>query len=150
MPDKSKPPSFDDIMKAASRPPEPQRKEPQKSAAPPSEPPRRKPSAPTFAEIIGSVQLRPEDRVPRPLPPRRPRKDERKMPEVVRRPALGKPEEPPSPPAPIHEEGAAPEGSAAAGRDQRAVRPLPESAFAEPGADEAGDFAALFAESEKS
>ncbi len=150
MPDKSKPPSFDDIMKAASRPPEPERKEPKKPAAPPSEPPRRKPSAPTFAEIIGSVELRPEDRLPRPIPPRRPRKDERKMPEVVRRPALGKPEEPAHPPAEGREEGAAPAGEAAAGAEQRSARPVPESAFAEPSADEAGDFAALFAESEKS
>src|SRR5262245_41070604 len=106
MPDKSKPPSFDDIMKAVSRPKEPERKEPPKPAAPPSEPPRRKPSAPTFAEIIGSVQLRPEDRLPRPLPPRRPRKEERKMPEVVRKPALGKLEEPASPPPAAREEEA--------------------------------------------
>src|SRR5215470_1876267 len=122
MPDKSKPPSFDDIMKAASRPKEPERKEPQKPAAPPSEPPRRKPSAPTFAEIIGSVQLRPEDRLPRPVPPRRPRKDERKMPEVVRRPALGKPEEHSSPP-PAREEEGYPERASAGGAEQRAPRP---------------------------
>ncbi|HYV66690.1 MAG TPA: S1 RNA-binding domain-containing protein [Myxococcales bacterium] len=149
MPDKSKPPSFDDIMKAASRPREPERKEPQKPAAPPSEPPRRKPSAPTFAEIIGSVQLRPEDRLPRPIPPRRPRKDERKMPEVVRKPALGKPEEPSSLP-PLREEEAHALGAAAPGAEQRAPGPVPESAFAEPSADETADFGALFAESEKS
>jgi len=150
MPDKSKPPSFDDIMKAASRPPEPERKEPKEPASPPAEPPRRKPAAPTFAEIIGSVELRPEDRAPRPPPPRRPRKDERKMPVVVRRPALGKPEEPVQPPAAPGETGAAPAGEAASGAEQRAARPATESAFAEPGAGEAGDFAALFAESEKS
>src|SRR6266851_646315 len=150
MPDKSKPPSFDDIMKAASRPPEPERKEPKEPASPPAEPPRRKPAAPTFAEIIGSVELRPEDRAPRPPPPRRPRKDERKMPVVVRRPALGKPEDPVQPPAAPGETGAAPAGEAASGAEQRAARPATESAFAEPGADEAGDFAALFAESEKS
>src|SRR5438552_6123073 len=150
MPDKSKPPSFDDIMKAASKPPAPERKEPQKPAAPPSEPPRRKPSAPTFAEIIGSVQLRPEDRLPRPIPTRRPRKEERKMPEVVRKPALGKPEEPPSPPVAAREEEAHLEGGQAAGTEQRATRPVPESAFAEPSADEAADFGALLAESEKS
>src|SRR5882672_12556719 len=130
MPDKSKPPSFEDIMKGASRPPEPERKEPKKPASPPAEPARRKPAAPTFAEIIGSVELRPEDRAPRPPPPRRPRKDERKMPVVVRRPTLGKPEEPAQPPA-SHGEAAA-------------------SPAAEAGADESGDFAALFAESEKS
>jgi small subunit ribosomal protein S1 len=150
MPDKSKPPSFDDIMKAVSRPPEPERKEPKKPAAPPSEPPRRKPPVPTFAEIIGSVQLRPEDRAPRPIPPRKPRKEARRMPEVVRKPALGKPEDPAQPPAPPREEGSAPEGSQAPGALQRAARPVLESAFAEPSADEAGDFAALFAESEKS
>src|SRR5712671_2797699 len=93
MTDKSKPPSFEDIMKAASRPPEPERKEPKKPAPPPPEAAKRKPSAPTFAEIIGSVELRPEDRAPRPPPARRPRKEERKMPVVVRRPSLGKREE---------------------------------------------------------
>jgi small subunit ribosomal protein S1 len=147
MPDKSKPPSFDDIMKASTRPPEPERKEPKKPASPPGEPPRRKPAAPTFAEIIGSVELRPEDRAPRPPVPRRPRKDERKMPVVVRRPALGKPEEPAQPPASPGETAAVPAGEAAGSAEQRTA---PESAFAEPGADEAGDFAALFAESEKS
>src|SRR5437763_15096815 len=90
MTDKPKPPSFDEIMKATSRPPEP--KEAKKPIAPPAEVARRRPSVPTFAEIIGSVELRPEDRAPRP-PPRKSRKDERKMPVVVRRPPLGKPEE---------------------------------------------------------
>jgi len=143
MTDKSKPPSFEDIMKAASRPPEPERKEPKKPAPPPPEAAKRKPSAPTFAEIIGSVELRPEDRAPRPPPARRPRKEERKMPVVVRRPSLGKREEA----AP--EEGSTPAGDAAA-PEQGAAHAAPESAFAQPGADEAGDFAALFAESEKS
>ena len=149
MPDKSKPPSFDDIMKAASRPPEPERKEPKKPAPPPGEPPKRKPAVPTFAEIIGSVELRPEDRAPRPPPPRRPRKEERKMPVVVRRPSLGKPDEATQPPAP-RDEGSKPAGDVAVTSDQGAARPVPESAFARPGTDEAGDFAALFAESEKS
>jgi len=146
MPDKSKPPSFEDIMKGASRPPEPERKEPKKPASPPAEPARRKPAAPTFAEIIGSVELRPEDRAPRPPPPRRPRKDERKMPVVVRRPTLGKPEEPAQPPA-SHGEAAASPARESGSAEQRTA---PESAFAEAGADESGDFAALFAESEKS
>src|ERR1700716_4355179 len=97
MTDKSKPPSFDDIMKAASRPPEPERKEPKKPASPAPEPARRKPAAPTFAEIIGSSELRPQDWAPRRPSRRRPRKDERKMPVVVRRPTLGKPEEPAQP-----------------------------------------------------
>src|SRR5712671_332221 len=149
MTDKSKPPSFGDIMEAASRPPEPERKEPKKPAPPPAEPARRKPAAPTFAEIIGSIELRPEDRAPRPPPPRRPRKEERKMPVVVRRPALGKAEEPAAPVA-APEGGAAPAGDAAAGSEARPAAPTPESSFAEPGADEAADFAALFAESEKS
>ena len=149
MTDKSKPPSFEDIMKAASRPPEPERKEPKKPAPPPPEAAKRKPSAPTFAEIIGSVELRPEDRAPRPPPARRPRKEERKMPVVVRRPSLGKREEAAQPPAAAPEEGSTPAGDAAA-PEQGAAHAAPESAFAQPGADEAGDFAALFAESEKS
>jgi small subunit ribosomal protein S1 len=149
MTDKSKPPSFEDIMKAASRPPEPERKEPKKPAPPPPEAAKRKPSAPTFAEIIGSVELRPEDRAPRPPPARRPRKEERKMPVVVRRPSLGKPEEAAQLPAAAREEGSTPAGDVAA-PEQGAAHAAPESAFAQPGADEAGDFAALFAESEKS
>src|SRR6267143_1825796 len=150
MPDKSKPPSFGDIMEAASRPPEPERKEPKKPAPPPAEPAKRKPSAPTFAEIIGSVELRPEDRAPRPPPPRRPRKEERKMPVVVRRPSLGKPDEAAPPPAPLREEGSAPSAEASAASGQGGTAPVPDSAFAQPGTDEGGDFAALFAESEKS
>src|SRR5919204_1089917 len=94
MTDKPKPPSFDDIMKAASRPPQP--KELKKPVVAPAETARRRPSVPTFAEIIGSVELRPEDRAPRP-PPRKSRKDDRKMPVVVRKPPLGKSEEQPSP-----------------------------------------------------
>ena len=61
MTDKPKPPSFDDIMKAASRPPERVRKEAPKAVIAPAEANRRKSSAPSFAEIIGSVELRPED-----------------------------------------------------------------------------------------
>src|ERR671925_2450119 len=106
MTDKPKPPSFDDIMKAVSRPPEPVRKEVHKPVAPPAEAARRRPSVPTFAEIIGSVELRPEDRAPRP-PPRKSRKDDRKMPVVVRKPPLGKAEDQPS--APL----AAPEAASA-------------------------------------
>jgi small subunit ribosomal protein S1 len=145
MPDKSKPPSFDDIMNAMSRPAQPERKEPKKPAAAP-EPARRKPPVPTFAEIIGSVELRPEDRAPRPPPPRRPRKDERKMPVVVRKPALGKADEAGAPAAvPPEDAGRSAEGAPAGEQ----ARPIPESAFAEPGADEGGDFAAMLAESEK-
>src|SRR5919201_5354811 len=92
MTEKPKPPTFDDIMKAASRPPEPARKEVPKPVTPLSEAARRKPAVPTFAEIIGSVELRPEDRAPRP-PPRKPRKEDRKAPVVVRKPPLGKVEE---------------------------------------------------------
>ncbi|HYZ90512.1 MAG TPA: 30S ribosomal protein S1 [Myxococcales bacterium] len=139
MTDKPKPPSFDDIMKAVSRPPEPVRKEVHKPVAPPAEAARRKPSAPTFAEIIGSVELRPEDRAPRP-PPRKPRKEDRKAPVVVRKPPLGKPEEQVAAAA-----AAAPERTSST----EAPRAVPESAYAQPGADEAGDFGALLAESEK-
>src|SRR5438132_8417813 len=123
MTEKPKPPSFDDIMTAASRPPEPVRKEVRKPvAAPaPAEPAKRKPSAPTFAEIIGSVELRPEDRAPRPPPPRRPRKEERKMPVVVRRPSLGKPDEAAHPAAPPREEGSAPAGEPLSASEQGAA-----------------------------
>jgi len=145
MPDKSKPPSFDDIMKAASRPPEPK-----KPAPPPPEPVKRRSPVPTFAEIIGSVELRPEDRAPRPPPPRRPRKEERKMPVVVRRPALGKPEEAAQTGAASREEGAPAAAEAGPAVEQRPAQGLADSAFAQPGADEGADFAALFAESEKS
>src|SRR2546425_2260164 len=119
MPDKSKPPSFEDIMEAAPRPPEPERKEPKKPAPPPAEPAKRKPSAPTFAEIIGSVELRPEDRAPRPPPPRRPRKEERKMPVVVRRPSLGKPDEAAQTGAASREEGAPAAAEAGPAVEQR-------------------------------
>jgi len=68
---------------------------------------------------------------------------------VVRRPSLGKREEAAQPPAAAPEEGSTPAGDAAA-PEQGAAHAAPESAFAQPGADEAGDFAALFAESEKS
>src|SRR5919109_58425 len=139
MTDKPKPPSFDDIMKAVSRPPEPVRKEVHKPVAPPAEAARRKPSAPTFAEIIGSVELRREDRARRP-PPRKPRKEDRKAPVVVRKPPLGKPEEQVAAAA-----AAAPERTSST----EAPRAVPESAYAQPGADEAGDFGALLAESEK-
>jgi small subunit ribosomal protein S1 len=145
MTEKPKPPSFDDIMKAASRPPEP--KETRKPVTPPPDAARRRPSAPTFAEIIGSVELRPEDRAPRP-PPRKPRKDDRKMPVVVRKPPLGKPEEPAIAHAHAHESATASASTPIA--DAEVARgPMPESSFAQPGADEGADFAALLAESEK-
>jgi len=153
MTDKPNLPSFDDIMKSAAKPPEPEPKKPP-AAPPPSEPPRpRRPGVPTFAEIIGSVELRPEDRAPRP-PPRRPRKEERKMPVVVRKPPLGGAAgTPPAEPAEQPTLQVAP--SAPAQPAEKAGRPSPaqpvlESAYAQPGADESGDFGALFAESEKS
>ncbi|HWE24440.1 MAG TPA: 30S ribosomal protein S1 [Myxococcales bacterium] len=148
MTEKPKPPSFDEIMKAASRPPEPVRKEVPKPPAAASEPPRRKPSVPTFAEIIGSVELRPEDRAPRP-PPRK-RKEERKAPIVVRKPPLGKAEEQSAPPPAAAAEEHAPEhtGEEPAFSEQP-PRAIPESSYARPGADENADFAALLAESEK-
>jgi small subunit ribosomal protein S1 len=142
MPDKPKPPSFAEIMRQAEKPPEPEKPKP----APPPAEPKRRPGAPTFAEIIGSIELRPEDRAPRPPPPsRKSRKEERKMPVVVRRPALGKPaaEEQPQPAA-----GA--EAELAPRSAQDAPRPAAESVFAQPAADESADFGALFLESEKS
>jgi small subunit ribosomal protein S1 len=146
MTEKPKPPSFDDIMKAATRPPEPVRKEVRKPVPAPTEAKPRKPSAPTFAEIIGSVELRPEDRAPRP-PPRGKRREERKAPVVVRKPQLGKAEEHPAPtPAGASPEQHVPEDSATV---EQPARPVAESSYAQPGADESADFGALLAEAEK-
>jgi small subunit ribosomal protein S1 len=150
MTDKPKPPSFDDIMKAASRPPEPARKEVRKPAVPAVEPPKRKPSAPTFAEIIGSVELRPEDRAPRPSP-RKPRKEDRKAPVVVRKPPLGKVEDHGGAVqgALAHEQRGGQHGEEQAAPAEQPLHAIAESAYAQPGADEAADFGALLAESEK-
>jgi small subunit ribosomal protein S1 len=146
MPDKNKLPSFADIMQKADKPAEPEKP---KTPAPAPEP-KRRPASPSFAEIIGSVELHPEDRAPRPppsRPPRPQRKDERKMPVVVRKPTLGKAaveEQTPTPPAPG--DAGRPESP---GEPVQADRPPAESVFAQPSADESADFGALFQESEK-
>jgi small subunit ribosomal protein S1 len=150
MPDKNKLPSFADIMRESDKPPEPEKPK----TPPPAPEPKKRPASPSFAEIIGSVELHPEDRAPRPppsRPPRPQRKDERKMPVVVRRPALGKAaaaeEQTPTPPT--GSEAAAQESPG--GPSQRETeRPTPESVFAQPAPDESADFGALFRESEKS
>ena len=125
--------------------------EARKAVIAPAEANRRKPSAPSFAEIIGSVELRPEDRAPRP-PARKARKEERKAPVVVRKPPLGRADESAAPGvaagAPQEQEGAERQQEHAAPVEQP-PRMLPDSSYAEPGADEGGDFAALLAESEK-
>src|SRR5207253_3729706 len=110
---------------------------------------RRKPSVPTFAEIIGSVELRPEDRAPRP-PPRKARREDRKAPVVVRKPTLGKAEEQRAPPAtPAQEQEGVERAHDHAQTAESPPRPIPESSYAQPGTDEGTDFAALLAESEK-
>src|SRR5207237_7729829 len=133
MTDKPKPPSFEDIMKAASWPPEPVHKERRKPAPAPADANRRKPSVPTFAEIIGSVELRPEDRAPRP-PPRKPRREDRKAPVVVRKPTLGKAEEQRAPPAtPAQEQEGVERAHDHAQTAESPPRPIPESSYAQPG-----------------
>ena len=147
MPDKNKLPSFADIMHKAERPPEPEKP---KTPLPAPEP-KKRPSTPSFAEIIGSVELHPEDRGPRPppsRPPRPQRKDERKMPVVVRKPALGKAAEDQTPTPPTGSQAASPERPGEPAQ-REAERPAPESVFAQPSPDESADFAALFRESEK-
>ena len=146
MPDKNKLPSFADIMQKADRPPEPEKPK----TPPPAPEAKKRPSSPSFAEIIGSVELHAEDRAPRPppsRPPRPQRKDERKMPVVVRKPPLGKPavEEAAAPGG----DGAAPEPAREPATQREADKPTPESVFAQPSPDESADFAALFRESEK-
>jgi small subunit ribosomal protein S1 len=136
MPDKNKPPSFEDVLKALEKP-----AKAEKPAPAPIEPKKRA-ATPTFAEIIGSVELRPEDRAPRPAP-RKPRKDDRKMPVVVRRPALGKPPEP----APELETTPVAQPPATA-ESPRPALPMTESVFAQPSAEESTDFGALFAQAE--
>jgi len=140
--------SFDEVMAGAS--PE----QPKKSAPPPA-PPQKKSAQPTFEEILagsaagetGEARSRPpQPERSKSRPPRQ--KDERKMPVVVRKPALsGAPQAstppggaPGSPPA----ETAEAEASAEKPQERREV---PESVYAQPAADENADFAAMFAES---
>jgi small subunit ribosomal protein S1 len=137
--------SFEEVMAGAS--PEPRKPQP---------PPAPKKSAqPTFEEILARSQPPPpqaeggEGQKPRaPQEPRKGRpprqKEERKMPVVVRKPALGATPAPESSPeaAANAEQPASAEPSTPA-----APRAVPESVYAQPGADENADFAAMFAES---
>ena len=168
--------SFDEVMKQASTPPaQPSRPPPPRPAPAPVE---KRSAQPTFEDIMAGVkpeaqpQRQPEARKPRPQRPG----DERKMPIVVRKPTLGAPSAPP--PAQPSGEDAAPaaaqgepaaEGATAAPdagtepsarppqerksrREQapkREPQPLAESVYAQPGADEATDFGAMFAEAQK-
>ncbi len=138
-PQPASPPSFEEIMASATQPP--------------------------------AAQPRSEDRERK--GPRAPRKDDRKWPVVVRKITLPKPGDAPRTEAKsaeaAHDASAQP-GTAAEGgegrsqpqrehrprderhqerkqekREPRAPQPLAESMFAQPGADEGGDFAALFA-----
>jgi small subunit ribosomal protein S1 len=136
--------SFDEVMAGAS--PEPRK--------PPPPPAPKKSAQPTFEEILAKSQPPPaqaeggEGQKPRgggerkQRPPRQ--KEERKMPVVVRKPALG------ATPAASAESGSSEAATPAeqqAAPEPAAPREVPESVYAQPGADENADFAALFAES---
>src|SRR5262249_53080427 len=101
----------------------------------------------TFEEILAKSQPPPEGApASRPPPERKSRpprqKEERKMPVVVRKPALGA-----TPPAEAPLAEAAASGEQPAAAEQPRPAEVPESVYAQPGADENADFAALFAES---
>ncbi|HEX4385132.1 MAG TPA: S1 RNA-binding domain-containing protein [Myxococcales bacterium] len=140
--------SFDEVMSGASPEPKP----PPPKVEPPPAP--KKSAQPTFEEILAKSSPPPEgapsqrpDRGNRPSRPPR-QKDERKTTVVVqRKPTLGATSMPP----PVEMTAAPGEGNGqeepAAAPRKRASAEVPESVFAQPGADEGGDFAALFAES---
>jgi small subunit ribosomal protein S1 len=163
-------PTFDDVMRAASAPPPVKNAVVVKRAQPVSQPAKAQPS---FEEIMAGVTVSPEqaqaaaaNSPPPPAsqpppqqsrPPRaqRKEKDARRMPLVVRKPALPRPGD--AAPRPEASEGASAEGqekgdgspagpSASAPAPARAPQPLAESVYARPSADENADFAALFAE----
>jgi small subunit ribosomal protein S1 len=128
--------SFDEVMAGAT----PEAEKPAK----PAEPPQKKSAQPTFEEILARSQPPPEGASSKPPPSERksrpPRqKEERKMPVVVRKPTLGAA---PSAP-PVAAEG---ESAPKASSEPAAPREVPESVYAQPGADENADFAAMFAE----
>ena len=174
-------PSFDDIL--AGKPAEPPRPPPQPKSEPP--PPPRPPAQPSFDDILAKAapsaddkaaadaQPRREERTDR--GPRQAKRDQKRMPIVVRKLALGETAQPPqagpsgSSAQGQSEQGAGgstPETDAATreadkgsegsnegpGRQQRQRRepkpqqPMAESMFATPSAEEDGDFAALLAE----
>jgi small subunit ribosomal protein S1 len=135
--------SFDEVMAGASP-------EPKKTAPPPAPPPPKKSAQPTFEEILagsqpppagesGESRARPSSERGKSRPPRQ--KDERKMPVVVRKPALSGSAPPPA------AEGAQPEAAEEKAPPQQEPREVPESVYAQPSADENADFGALFAES---
>ncbi len=135
-------PSFDEIMQGLTEEP---KSSPPKPAAKPQ--PEKKSAQPTFEEILARAQpsaqpaeARQPERKPRP-----PRKEERKMPVVVRKPALGAPSEPPPSGA-----AAASEAAESAKPEARSPKPeaaLAESVYAQPTSEENADFASLLAES---
>jgi small subunit ribosomal protein S1 len=161
-------PTFEDVMRAASAPPPTKNAVVVKRPQPVSQPAKAQPS---FDEIMAGVTVSPEQAqaaavasLPPPVsqpplqqsrPPRQQRKekDARRMPLVVRKPALPRPGEA----APRAE---APEGAGAEGQEKaeaspagpasaapaRAPQPLAESVYAQPSAEENADFAALLAE----
>ncbi len=130
-------PSFDEIMQGVTEEP--------KSSPPPAarQQPEKKSAQPSFEEILARAQ--PEAQQSRPpelrksRPPRQ--KEERKMPIVERKPALGGESNPQG----ARLEGN-PQGTKTEGNPQGARSEIAESVFAQPTADENTDFAAMFAE----
>ena len=132
---KNQPPSFDEVMAGlGEREPQPQRRS--------EPPPPKKPTQPSFEDILASAGT---DPAPTQRPqreerrPRQQKKDERKMPIVVRKPTLGA--QPSQPPPQETQSSASSEPSA-----PRPSQPMPESQFAQPSSEESADFGALFAE----
>jgi small subunit ribosomal protein S1 len=121
-------PSFEDILEGVGL------------AEPKPAPPPKKSAQPTFEEILASSRPPPETKTPAPerrsRPPRQ--KEERKMPVVVRKPALGAPPAPAEPP--LAAEAAEERPPPAQAVDD------PGSVFAQPSPEENADFAALLEE----
>ena len=167
-------PSFEDVMRAASAPPRIHNAVVVKRAAPVPQPANLQPS---FEDIMAGVTVSPEaaqaaanlsaptlpeqGQPQQSRPPRPPRKekDGRKMPVVIRRPALPRPGEVATADGSAGDgqvqTDAGPESEPVAQQTrrerppQRAAQPLAESMFATPSSEESADFAALFAEQQQ-
>ncbi len=125
-------PTFEEILSGAKV------NEPAQSKPPPP----KKSAQPTFEEILSSAQPSAESKAaPAERRSRPPRKEERKMPIVVRRPALG---------APLAEaSGAAPAAPAETVAEPSPRPEDPGSVFAQPSAEEGADFGSMLAESQQ-
>ena len=128
--DKKRAPSFDDIMSGVGTEPPPAPKKP-------PEPPKKS-AQPTFEEILAKAEPAPSRPPPQSRPPRK--KEERKMPIVVRKPTLGA-----QPPA----TSPSPSPSTTPSTSTSTPDVPDESVFAKPSAEENVDFGAMFAEAEQ-